>query len=122
MIVTNTVINYKLTSHVIKKRTNNKISFIEFVLVDTSYLSVMLPCVAYPARTDVLLTNFRSGKLKWTALTPFNPAGCTPNDPMSLAKHSDSLDIIAATRPPGEMERRFHLSIYDAVSQWRRQR
>ena len=32
MIVTNTVINYKLTSHVIKKRTNNKISFIEFVL------------------------------------------------------------------------------------------
>ena len=30
MIVTNTVINYKLTSHVIKKRTNNKISFIEF--------------------------------------------------------------------------------------------
>jgi len=28
MIVTNTVINYKLTSHVIKKRTNNKISFI----------------------------------------------------------------------------------------------
>ena len=25
MIVTNTVINYKLTSHVIKKRTNNKI-------------------------------------------------------------------------------------------------
>ena len=34
MIVTNTVINYKLTSHVIKKRTNNKISFIEFVLID----------------------------------------------------------------------------------------
>jgi len=32
MIVTNTVINYKLTSHVIKKRTNNKISFIEFVI------------------------------------------------------------------------------------------
>ena len=32
MIVTNTVINYKLTSHVIKKRTNDKISFIEFVL------------------------------------------------------------------------------------------
>ena len=32
IIVTNTVINYKLTSHVIKKRTNNKISFIEFVL------------------------------------------------------------------------------------------
>jgi len=32
MIVTNTVINYKLTSHVIKKKTNNKISFIEFVL------------------------------------------------------------------------------------------
>ena len=51
MIVTNTVINYKLTSHVIKKRTNNKFFllnsyFMHFVYTVFMMLRVQMETIA----------------------------------------------------------------------------
>jgi len=65
-----------------------------WVVYNCSTLSLSVSHIVvcgHPAQpdTDVLLTNCRSDKLKWTMLTLFNPAGCRFNDPMSfwLAGH-----------------------------------